>query len=669
MTLQKDTRDKLVKAARNCQQNFYELLSDWNSYDRKKPQYLKNFIGTALFGPPQINQDNTSCLFEKQLEDVIFFQDSHQQQTIDKIYEKILQHGTQNKGKHEIMCGLIYNVIFDISIECGKYFTEEHVIKCLQPIPIFKVLKNFVKRTNSGNLITTKLEIHYIDDCGRVYKSWKDYLNFNILPKCFMVVPKAGEYQADYSNQWSENISYVSIEMYKSPSCFNESISRIDSINKFVGLGCAGFGLAAAFNPVGGALMTLGAVGMGLSGLWSMGRNSQIIADRHLHEQSIGMKDKDGIVRWFGLASSILTVATSGGSMLLSNAVKNATTLSTAAKIVHSSAQIGSIAASGVNVGLIINNINDSNQKYVSAQDTLNLVSNLLLFTNSIVNLQFANSILRKNQTELIHDFENSLRIARHRKEFRRMVKNSTSLPSYQTPEQIRSTTKITTKNHLTYSKNNFQIKDDFLFTGIVSSDGIISIDGKNLIKPLDFVKKLKEQKNRPINIALTTNYSISNNIFEKVLKNFLLRYKNEFTNSQLSLTLFSSFLNNISEIDKPDVIFSKLLLIGIKLVKNMNRNLFTTCRKYLISNAISETVDFLWEFIQVNLREKIGLCRQSEDYRELIMKIIIGIHSSVRNNIDEWIDSLKYYLLIKNEWMRRKIENDDGKVYLLQVM
>lgn len=668
MTLQKDTKDKLVKAARNCQQNFYELLSDWNSYDRKKPEFLKNFIGTALFGPPQINQltNNASCLFEKHVEDEVFFHDSQQRQTIDKIYEKIQRHGTQNKGKNEIMCGLVYNVIFDTSIECGKYFTDEHVTKCLQPIPVFKVLKNFVKRTTSGNLITTKLEIYYIDDCARVYKSWKDYLNFNILPKCFMIVPKAGEYQADYSNQWSENVSYVSIEMYKSPSYFNETINTIDSINKFVGLGCAGFGLAAAFNPVGGALMTLGAVGMGLSGLWSMGRNSQIIADRHLHEESIGIKDKDGIVRWFGLASSILTVATSGGSILLSNAVKNATSLTTAAKIVHSSAQIGTIAASGVNVGLIIN-ICDGPQKYASAQDTLNLVSNLLLFTNSAVNLQFANSILRKNQTELIHDFENSLRIARHRKEFRRMVKNSTSLPSFQTPEQIiRSTTKITNKNLLTYSN----IKDDFLITGISSlSDGTIIIDGKNLIKPLHFVQRLKDQKNRPINIALTTNYSISNNIFEKVLKNFLTRYKKEFTNSQLSLTLFSSFLNNISEIDKPDVIFSKLLLIGIKLVKNMNRNLFTTCRKYLISNAISETVDFLWDYIQVNLREKIGLCRQSEDYRELIMKIIIGIHSSVKNNIDEWIDSLKYYLLIKNEWMRRKIENDDGKVYLLQVM
>lgn len=408
---------------------------------------------------------------------------------------------------------------------------------------------------------------------------------------------------------------------------------------------------------------------MGLSGLWSMGRNSHKIADRHIHEQSISMKDKDGFLRWFGLANSILTVATSGGSMLLSNAIKN-TTLSTAAKIVHSSAQIGSIAASGVNVGFIINNIYDSRHKhYVSAQDTLNLVSKLLLFTNSTVDLQFANSILKKNQTEFIQDFENSLRKNRHRKEFLRMVKNSTSL--HNSPEQIiRSTIKISNKNLLSCSI----IKDDFIIKGIEVSltDGLIVIDGKQLMTPLDFVKKLKEQKNevRPINVALTTNNSISNNIFEKVLKNFLSRYKEEFTNSKLSLTLFSSFLNHICEIDNPDVIFSKLLLISIKLVRKINEDLFKKCKKYLKSNAISETVDFLWEFINVNLRERIRPFRQSDDYRELIMKIIIGIHSSVKNNIDEWIDSLKYYLLINFKFMQRKIDNDmEGKLYLLQVM
>ncbi|XP_051172622.1 uncharacterized protein LOC127288947, partial [Leptopilina boulardi] len=247
MTPLKDTKEKLVKAARNCQQNFYELLSDWNIYDQKKPYHLKNFIGTALFGPPQINQltIDATCFFEKHLNDEFFFHDTQQRQIIDKIYEKIVRHGIQNTREKEIMCGLIYNVIFDTSTECCKYFSDEHVNKCLQPIPIFKVLKNIVKQTENGNIVTTKLETYYIDDCERVYKSWKDYLNYNNLPQCFMVVPKLGEYQGDYRDQWSEKISYVSIEMYKSPSCNAKIINNIDKINRFVGLGCAGVGLAA----------------------------------------------------------------------------------------------------------------------------------------------------------------------------------------------------------------------------------------------------------------------------------------------------------------------------------------------------------------------------------------------------------------------------------------
>lgn len=253
-------QDKLVKAARKCQQNFYELLSDWNTYDQRKPHYLKNFIGTALFGPPKIKQSTVNTtLFEKHLEDEIFFHDSHQREKIDKIYEKIIRHGIQNTRKMEIMCGLIYNVTFDNQIECNsKYFNDEHVVNCLQAIPIFKVLKNIRKRTQNGNVITIKSEIYYIDDCERVYKNWKDYLNDNVLPQCFMVVPKSGEYQGDYDNQWSEKVSYVSIEMYKSPACREKTINAIDSINKFFGLGCAGIGVAAALNPIGGTIMALG---------------------------------------------------------------------------------------------------------------------------------------------------------------------------------------------------------------------------------------------------------------------------------------------------------------------------------------------------------------------------------------------------------------------------
>lgn len=255
----------MISAAKKCQQNFYELLSDWNSYDQKRPQCLKNFIGIALFGPPEIDDLLANRSFNgRNGEDEIFYRDPHQQKKISNIYEKIVRHGIQNTTKQEIMCGIIYNVTFEMRsiralkkiLDTGKCFSEENMARCLQPVPIFKVLKNTVKIQN-GKRVTKKFAIYYIDDCERVYKNWNDYLGSNFLPKCIMVSPKGGEYQGDDKKQWSEKMSYVWTEIHESPACKTKTINTMNSINAFVNLGCAGVGVAAVFNPVGATFVAL----------------------------------------------------------------------------------------------------------------------------------------------------------------------------------------------------------------------------------------------------------------------------------------------------------------------------------------------------------------------------------------------------------------------------
>ena len=161
------------------------------------------------------------------------------------------------------MCGIIYNVTFDMKsietlkkiLETGKDFSDENVANCLQHVPIFKVLKNDVKIKN-GKKVTKKF-VYYIDHCERVYKNWNDYLGSNLLPECVMVLPKKGEYQGDDKKQWSEKISYVWTEIHESPACKTKAINKINSLNNFVSLGCAGIGVAAAFNPVGATFVAL----------------------------------------------------------------------------------------------------------------------------------------------------------------------------------------------------------------------------------------------------------------------------------------------------------------------------------------------------------------------------------------------------------------------------
>ena len=409
---------------------------------------------------------------------------------------------------------------------------------------------------------------------------------------------------------------------------------------------------------------------MGLSGLWSIGKSSHEFADRHLHEQSLSINDKDGFFRWFGIASSALTVVSSGGSMLLSQVIKNGTSLSTVAKVVHGSIQIGSVAANGVNVGLAGCNIFESqHERKVSAQDVLNLVACLLLFSNFAADFQLSSNLLDKNQTYFIRDFEHSLRSCRHRKEFRRMVRNSTSILSSSngSSEQIiRCIAKISHKDLFATSiisnQRNFSLKG----IEVSSSDGSITIDGISLMRPADFVKKIKKKVNgiQPVAVALTTNFGSYDVIFEKVLKDFLARNIKELQDLKPTLNQFSPFLNDVRNFEKADVIFAKILLIGVKLVRRI------TNKRNSVNNILAEIVDFLWEFIQANFKERIGPCSKSEVYRESLMKIIIGVHTSVEHNLDEWIDSFRDYLIIKFKLIREKVSsNKKERLYLLHVL
>lgn len=413
-----------------------------------------------------------------------------------------------------------------------------------------------------------------------------------------------------------------------------------------------------------------GAVGMGLSGLWSMSRSSRELADRHLHEQSISIKNKDGFSGWFGIASSALAVVSSGGSMLLSQAIQNGTSLSTVAKVAHGSIQIGSIAANGVNAGFAGYIIDEPHlERKVSAQDALNLVASLLLFSNSAVDLHVSSSIIEQNQTHFIRDFEHSLRSSRHRKEFRRMVRNSTSILSSSngSPEQIiRRIAKISHKD--VFSTSIISNQKNFSSKGIEvsSSDGSITIDGKSLLRPAEFVTKFEKKASGiiPVAVPLTINFGTHDIIYEQVLKHFLARYRNDFQNFKPTLNQFSPFLSDVRKLEKSDVIFAKMLLIGVKLVRRI------TNKRYSVNNILAEIVDFLWEYMQANFRERIGPLSKLKVYRESLMKVVISVHTSVEHNLDDWIDSFKDYLKIKFKLIKEKVEsNMNERMYQLHVL
>ena len=241
------------------QQNYYELLSDWNEYDSQNPHILKNCIGISLFGLPKEdkNKSFTSMI------DASFLYEENEMKKIEKVYNKILEYGIQNTEERKILCGLVYNIVITKEamkvvgdkIKKGENFKGDTLMQYLQPIPIFKVLKN-IKEKAKPNAI--KVEVYYIDCNARVYKSWTDYLTTNILPPCIMVVPHDGAYQGNEEKQWTDEMSYVWTDVHMSPASKKKLVNVIDITSSVIGLGSLGVSVIALFNPIGAGVAAAG---------------------------------------------------------------------------------------------------------------------------------------------------------------------------------------------------------------------------------------------------------------------------------------------------------------------------------------------------------------------------------------------------------------------------
>lgn len=241
----------MTKLATKYQQNFYELLPDWFQYSPDEYQYIKQNIGFGLFGPSQTDENKQGSASQENcpvnindgtdiFSRVVY--DKQSCKIIDRIYKKIIEYGTEDKSS-PIHVGIIYNVTLNHTVvkksqrnatnSCDNESNEVY------PIALFKIM-----RLNST---------WYIDNDGRIYKSWEDYLNNNKLPKCTMVVPKDGVYQCNPYYKITEQSSTVWIEVKDSPACAvkNKILNVCDNVSNVVAVGTfVGLGVTSLVTPV-----------------------------------------------------------------------------------------------------------------------------------------------------------------------------------------------------------------------------------------------------------------------------------------------------------------------------------------------------------------------------------------------------------------------------------
>ncbi|XP_046605459.1 uncharacterized protein LOC124297998 [Neodiprion virginianus] len=447
------------------QQNLYELSSDWLYYESDQHEYLKENIRYSLFGASET--DALSTNIDVYTGDPVPTELLPEQaKLIDMIYSRILE---VSRCRNSLHVGIIFNVLCNLKEKEDKY---------VAPVPVFKV-KRCMERKESlktgphapisnntiGGTALYPYCVNYIDSEGRIYQNWTDYVTNNTLPKCMMVLPMGGYYQANPHVNNTADMTYVWVEIGPSPGAA-KILSCLDVASAILGIGALGIGAAALAAPaiIAAPVVLTGSVCGAVSGVCTMVRSGQQLADRHQHQQSISVMDGTARSAWFGVVGGVAGGLASGSTMILNKAVRAGLTIGTAGRTTFNVITIGNIVINGMGIGNGIYNIyiNYHNKKEISVLDVTQVIAHVLFFGNAVINFHTAKTIINNTQQQVLQDYEQSLRSNRHKKAFRQIRRNT----------QACSGDQITGDSEIIRGIRSIQNKDDF-FAGVVRNNKV----------------------------------------------------------------------------------------------------------------------------------------------------------------------------------------------------
>lgn len=583
-----------IALAGNYQQYYYEMLPDWFEYGPEDYTFIKQKIGYAIFGPPQIDraaeaQFNLATASSGDQKDNLLFNrvvyDTRMCKVIDLIYKQIIQYG--GKAQDKIYIGIIYNVLFlhTAPRKAAKGAKEaEDLTNGLCLMPVIKLRKEDYPEC-------------YIDNNGRVYKSWADYVQNNTLPKCTMILPKCGLYQSNPEYKVAECYSTVWLEVIDSPACSikRKVLQSIDVGANAVSICTAlGLGIASLVTPIGPVAVTAGLVHSGISGSWIIARGSQKLVDLAMHRQSICPTNRNAFSAWFGIGSSAFAMGATGGTALLSQVGKY-TTFGSAARVAYNSMMIGNLAVNGISVAYqsycLIEKYKSTCE--VDLRDIVMFASHVLFFGNALINVKLAGELIEMSKGTIFERFKNALRFNRFAAEFYKAKRGGRS------------------GDGMIYTIRNIVNKEDFLESVgsigrgtksfIKYSGGKIIVNDRTFLDPVIFSGHLLTAGTVPVEL-LDPNATGRSDVMIRLkvlLVNLMKEYfgsQDEFSSYKQSPNLeeFNDILQEMKLTDNAVEVLTKVFKIAFKLVQNCDDP------KELLHDALY----FTWNYCKANLKE-----------------------------------------------------------------
>ena len=641
---------KMIKLATKYQQNFYELLPDWFQYSPDEYQYIKQNIGFGLFGPSQADENKQGSVSQENcplnindgtdiFSRVVY--DKKSCKIINTIYEKIIMYGTEDKSS-PIHVGIIYNVTLNRTVvkksqkndtnSCNKESNEVY------PIAVFKIM-----RLNST---------WYIDNDGRIYKSWEDYLNNNKLPKCTMVVPKDGIYQCNPYHKITKQSSTVWIEVKDSPACAvkNRILNVCDNVSNVVTVGTVvGLGATSLVTPVLPVLAAAGGITVGISGLYNIGRKSRHLLDRNRHKESISPLDKDALAAWLEIAGTALMIGAKGGTMLLSRAIARGRCISTVSKLTYNTLIIGNLTVSGV--GIVYQGCRlvgkYKNQIDVDGSDILIFISQILFFSNTLLNVKLAGELIRSTKGTVLEKFQNTLRVNRLQKEFDRTKRADSKNAGNNCKDIICRLKRIINKEDFLSIINKISQRAN---CQLKFENGKIMINNITLLDPLPFAChlltigtiRLGQTKSDSLPVDNTTD-NITNHLkdlLSQLLNSFYAGEQSAVKKEVPDISDFNNILDEIRHMRNATDILTKIFKISGTVIQHCNEP-----EQFLV-----EAIYFVWEYSKANLKQYgINACssfKGSSSLYDVLTKIVTVIYEIIDNVASELFSAFYTYML-----------------------
>ncbi|XP_043793736.1 uncharacterized protein LOC122715532, partial [Apis laboriosa] len=654
--------NEMLKIAKLQQQEYYELLPEWTKYTINEYKYLKQNIAYALFGLPSENEENKNVYIEdekigekKQIKDITetLCYKSDAEKIINIVYEQICTHGKGCIEVDSIYYGIIYNISFctknniknnvtEVSNSKQEKVTDSGVEDKIQiySTPIFKI--KYLSET------CTKEETWYIDQNGRVYKSWIDYIEKNTLPQCTMVLPKDGFYHPDPSYEITEEYSTVWLEILDSPACSTQAtIFKYGDITSTL-FGTCGLclGVASIFTPIG--MVVVGAtVTSSISGIWAAGRSIQNLIDRSSHEQSIGLTNRDSFCSWLTIVGGSIGLISNSGNIILTKLIKNGSDISNAVKVAYNALVLSNLGINSFGVGYQAYCMYQKYQEegQIHILDVVSLSTHLLFFGNSVINLQFAEDLIKSTQGKILDEYRSTLRSKHLRKQFNRTKRNAAANNTDIISENAEVIRYVNRKIDLQLKNNlsNIPIQK----STICFEDGKLIICGIRFLDPMRFVEILikDDQFSSEKKFSFNKENNSSKDMFF-ILKDLLLTLlKNVFlddNNREDYESEFNDILNDIKYMNNAPNIFILIFQISFTLITKSQ-----FCSKYL-----SDAVHFIWCYIKESLIQfSSELLSNNEQTQKKICEILTVLFEHMEKTI-KLSSAFKKYI---EEYVRNK--------------